>query len=182
MSPNTLFTSQKNDVFREIENSDISPTLFNWGIFQGEWMDGEVSKLTCKGTEYYFIFGMGINRARISEYSPGKEVRVVTESSLNWDGQLSIFREWIEYLKREISEPDLWESIRQENVIGNTAIESITENSNFNNEDKYRIKKSLNEIFEYTCKVNELSEPQMKYLKDRLDYLEMASERMGKKD
>jgi hypothetical protein len=85
------------------------------------------------------------------------------------------------FLKRELSAPDLWASIQAERQFMSGG-PITTANSAFDQDEKERISRSLNEIRGFLENTQKLSEGQQAIVSSRLAHLEDAANRVGRKD
>ena len=114
-----------------------------------------------------------------SKWEPGEQTRVDSYYWDNWSDQLSWFRSWLNYLKREIESPDLWAEISKEAQVLEAAASSDTSNAPFSLEEKAYIVQGINEIKQYLLTAHKL-DPEL--VESRLKYLIESSERVGRKD
>lgn len=89
---------------------------------------------------------------------------------------------WLDDLKRDLETPDPWaELLRKGEMLEGSADEAV-ENTPFTPEEQAEIVKLLREIKKYSKKTYSLSEESLLTLEKRLDYLEEAASRVGRKD
>jgi len=181
MSKSIILKSCANKVLHFIKANGLDATEFTWEeTYSTQSHPLIVSKLIHSHTSYYFIFDF-LKDAHYCEYSPGKEKLVDKTYPGDWATQFSYFEEWISYLKREIESPDLWGALQNEKNIINATVN--TENNElFNEDEKIKIKTSLNEIKEFIYTSNVLQVKDREFVEGRFQYLIDSSERLGKKD
>src|SRR5437588_12703650 len=105
-----LLQSQANQVLEAIRNeAGLEPTDFDWQDTEGPMSNMRVSRLVHKPSGYYFVFDnfSGFH----SKWAPGWQTRVDSEYSDEWEYQLTLFKSWLDYLKRKTNSPDLWGAI-----------------------------------------------------------------------
>ena len=105
-----LLQSQANQDLEAIRNeAGLEPTDFDWQDTEGPMSNMRVSRLVHKPSGYYFVFDnfSGFH----SKWAPGWQTRVDSEYSDEWEYQLTLFKSWLDYLKRETNSPDLWGAI-----------------------------------------------------------------------
>jgi thioester reductase-like protein len=176
----SLLRSQANSVFDEIIKQGLNPGEFQWVDVESPYNGDSVivSKLEHQ-SEYYYIFDNDEGEF-YSQWSPHDEVVKSDEyvEHKNWGEQFSSFQLWLEYLKREIESPDLWNAIAQESEIID-ATTSGDSNTQFTKEEKAYIFSGIEEIKQYLLTAHKL-DPEL--VESRLNYLAEASERVGRKD
>jgi hypothetical protein len=97
-----LLTSQKNQLFKEIEgNVWLSPNQFSF--YEG----ANLTRINHKGSRYFCSFHYH-NNDIVFSHSPAEQSLSTSSILSNWAECVSEFKEWLKYLAREISEPDLW--------------------------------------------------------------------------
>lgn len=103
-----LLKSQTNELFKVIESSGFSPNQFE--IFNEEEYDNRF-EIAFKGTDYNFYLKESTNyRDRINvHFCPGQTSYESKYVIGTWAEVPILFFRWLEYLRREISAPDLWE-------------------------------------------------------------------------
>lgn len=181
MSKNIILKSYANEVLHLIKSNGLDANEFIWEeSYSTQSHPLIVSKIIHKSSGYYFIFDF-LKDAHYCEYSPGKEKLIDREYPGSWSIQIYHFTEWISYLKREIEAPDLWGALQTEKNIINATVNTES-NDSFNDDDKEKIKSSLNEIKEFIYASNVLQASDREFVEGRFQYLIDSSERLGKKD
>jgi hypothetical protein len=176
----TLLQGQRNQVLRAIQAAGMNPAEFSWEIVDDyEGTATSVSKLVHRGG--YFLFGCTLDNSFYFYRSPGEDTRSESQHPGTWGREFDGFQRWLRFLKTEVEEPDLWASIKAEKdlILGSS---STIENSPFSAEERKRLLKDVHEIKQFVIKTAKLTEGELSYVTDRLDYLVEASGRMGRKD
>lgn len=177
----TILTSQSNEVHSAIVAEGLDTAAFHWDTVQSSKTQYlAVSELRYADTRYFFLFDFHQDQ-HWCEFSPGRDKLADTDYPGTWGGTLAYFRQWLEYLKREVFAIDLWAAAQSQTAFIHAQSESDTE-SPFTLEERERIQTSINEIKEFVFKAQPLSEAHMRYVEGRLNYLVDASNRMGRKD
>jgi hypothetical protein len=132
-----------------------------------------------KPTGYYFVFDDSANFPYCSTYSPGANMPEDDTSNDTWDEQAKDVQVWLDRVKHETAEPDLWEAIRTEQ--GFAAAADSEPNSNFAADERARLLAATAEVRQFSSHVG-LSADQFDNLSRRLDYLDGAVVRLGKRD
>ena len=178
-----LLPSQRNGVFKLVQNNGFQPTEFEWRIDSGF---GGVSEplLFHTPSGYWFRFGVDLGFGGVTSvvFSPAKESIQATVYKLSWEEILRYANAWLGYLKRETEIPDLWDAVTRGNDLLQGEPEQATDNAPFTPNELPHVRKCLEEIKAYIIKTKELTEAQRKIVDARFDHMEEAATRMGRKD
>lgn len=180
-----LLTSQKNDLFRLIQDLKFSPSEFSWGeVASSDFRTSPA--LHHVPTGFNFIIHEGENsygeRGFSISYSPGEEHATEYHDAGKWTTVVRTFAEWLANVRRETEVPDLWEGLTREHQIIQDADEQPSDNLPFTDEELPRVQKALADIKTYILKTHKLSETQTKRIEARFDYLEKKADSFGRKD
>src|SRR5712692_991274 len=120
----TLLKSQKNTIYKTIERAELSPRDFRWEQRDGEplgFPSSEQETLVHIPTGFYcMIVNASINPRHRSLgpydspgdylilFEPGDESRVESFTGISLQWALRHIGDWLENIKREATEPDLW--------------------------------------------------------------------------
>jgi hypothetical protein len=123
-----LLTSQKNSIFELIEEVDF----FSHNQF--ELIEKDITGVyhthieykTNKDFYFRFIDSNYVNSLFVN-YSPGDEQMMDATTNITWSQTLNIFDNWLYYLQREVTSPNLWQQFK-------TEISDIKYINNFNNQ------------------------------------------------
>jgi hypothetical protein len=171
---------QRNDVFKAVNESGLSPQMFEWdeaehleivNVYQG-------SVLRHIATGFWFYFGYGWVR-----YTPAK-VRVAemqAEPLKPWKDKLRELLDWLHRVRDEITTPDLWATIGQEKALS-TAASSAIDNRPFNAAEQSLIATKLDDIKAYLLEGQEFAAEQAGAVDREFAYLKESSKRLGRKD
>lgn len=117
MPDETLSPSKKNEIFMLIIRNQLQPTMFEWeeNRYRTSTLTGRIGPCNiCSVIRYkeksYFAF----NFASINydpEFSPGLKRNVEKENGKIWSQVLELFERWLQKIKTEVLEPDLWEEM-----------------------------------------------------------------------
>jgi len=173
--------TQKNQLAEMITRHGFRISDFIWDEAESRFMGDDygpalVPKLIYKSSEYHFIFDTRNGKA-YNYFSPGEKQLYESSDSGSWDTQLFYFEWWIQYLKREIDAPDLWED--------------LLESSGFNKSVDYsEVMLSVEEQKEIVQRIEnakiklleeyKLDDNQIKSINEKLDYLIEATEKQSK--
>lgn len=170
-----LLPSQKNAIFDAIVEGGLSPLQFEYS----EHNSGKETFLSFKNSNYYFHFENVLGK-RFASFSPGIEKLKERIDCPNWDVQLYYVKQWIGFLQREISQPDKWGELLK---AGSTLKWTINDSQNtpFTFAEVQDIRNTLNEV---KSKIGELSlsGDQMRLIEDRLGYIAIKAENLGRID
>ena len=179
-----LLTSQRNELFRMIQDHGLSPSEFEWGEVSGHY--GTVPELRHTPSGFNFV----IDRAEFRDdelefyvrYSPGKELKFEGDEAGDWLGVTLNFTKWLVYIQRETDLPDLWENLAKDIQLVQDADQQPSDNLPFTEVELPRVQKALEEIKAYVHKTHDLSETQKRIIDSRFDYLEEKAQQIGRKD
>jgi hypothetical protein len=89
---------------------------------------------------------------------------------------------WAREVKRDVDTPDLWAELQgQREVLTGARYEDV-ENTPFTPDEQTEIAQQLQQIKDFVKEEHSLSEAQMRSLEGKLDYIEAATGRIGRKD
>jgi hypothetical protein len=186
MGEYTLMTSQKNSVLECIKHTTLDPFNFRWSkvTSQHTIADGKyarVSKLSYINTDYYFIFDL-IKGQHYCLFSPGQEKLHDSQYPGSWFFVLEYIKKWLEYIEREIRQPDLWDELAKHKISYDGNIAKETTNEPFSVSQAQQITGGIEKIRIYL--VNEFKDDynSKELINEKLDYLVDATKRQGRKD
>ena len=123
-----LLTSQKNSLFEIIQTVDFF-THNQFELIESETMGKyktHVEYKTEKKFYFRFIDSDYVN-SLYANYSPGDEQIIDSTAHITWNQILNHFENWLYYLQREVTAPNLWDKFK-------TEISEIKYINNFKNE------------------------------------------------
>ena len=177
-----LMRSQKNELLEIIKTFELESFNFKWSMDK-DIFERQIQTLRYKDTSYYFA--INISRDTFTCLcSPGEEKIHESTVQYKWENARYDFRQWLYYLEREISQPDLWEELEKIKVFDDIEFESESENTmqQFTYQETMQIENGINEVRKYLIEVVENDKEQSKIINEKLDYLIHASKRMGRMD
>jgi hypothetical protein len=175
-----LLTSQKDDVYRVVEEAGFDPREFEWEVEQLAVGTVPVLRHTAG---FFFQFMVNDRSGHFGYGSPGEQ----TQSEFfetrygGWEEVLPLVALWLSYLRREIRAPDLWRELERERELV-TSPPSTTENTPFTPAEQAQIARQLEEIKGYVRQTHQLTVAQYEAIDVRLDYLTEAATRIGRID
>jgi len=175
-----LLTSQKDSLFKIIQEYDFfSHNQFEF--IEQDMMSEYITRIEYKANRlFYFTFNDSdyANNLYVN-YSPGEQQFVDSSSNIVWDYVLGYFYNWLEYLQREVTAPNLWNKFK-------TEISEIKFINDFSNQ-----KFSFTEYTEISHKISLLKDSlssiplilsQQEAIISRLDHLNETAKDLGKFD
>ena len=180
-----LRTTEKNEVFRRIEHLGLSPSEFAWQEKgSNEWRPGvgegrfRCSVLIHRPSGYFFRFG-GFSVT----FSPGLTKR--NDSSQHkdtWHSKRDIAYIWLEELRKDVLDLDLWASIGQEKVLSTAASSADLNNRPFTASERSFIAVKLDELKAYVLEGQQFNSGQAEFVEREFADLKESSRRFGRKD
>lgn len=102
--------------------------------------------------------------------------------SYSWANVEERVRRWAEQVKEDVNTPDLWAGLQREREILAGGRYEDVENTRFTSDEQAEIAEQVRQIKEFVKKTYSLSEPQMLSLEAKLETIEAAAGRIGRKD
>jgi hypothetical protein len=178
MSKNRLLKSQANEIFLLLQQAGLPLSEFKWID-----RDTQNPRLVHEPSGHYFKLNFAVLPHFVDiAFSPSDYQYEETSSAYNWNIAKSNAEKWVGYLQRELREPDFWQTIAGEKTLIDGIHSAEAEDLPFSQVDQDRIRKSLDEIKIFVASTQELTNDQLRIIRERLDYLADASSRMGRKD
>jgi hypothetical protein len=183
-----LLTSQKNAVYRFVENYGFDPADFEWRVAvspQGD--DVTVETLQHRSTQYAFTFDtnrrgrgpLGLTPDRLSFMKPGPEQPFAVSEDYGWDEQLRSVGTWLGVLKREVSQESLWDRLSQEPMRA-VAVARL-DNGRLSKEERRTVEQGVGQAKAYVA-ANIDDRETLKRIEGKLDEIKDASGRLGRKE
>lgn len=174
-----LLTSQKDSLFKVIENIELSPSQFNF--FErmsslNEWENAVV--IGYNSSKYYYAFDYYDNN-HYAEMCPGRDVYSEAFFTKTWDNQIQYFIIWLQNLKREIYAPDFWS--RLQNEINGLDFHFESDNEKFTFQEYEDVTNRI-EILRSRLSSISFEENQLLALNQKLDFLIESAKDMKKFD
>jgi hypothetical protein len=175
----TFRKAQRNDVFRAVEAGDLDPAECEFGYGgHSAWLRHSPSNsdlgIGGDGHDHY------ICRSQIGEDEPKQY------GAGNWEGVPPLIQQWASGVKRyaEISAqiPDLWAELQRNKEFLTDARYDNDENMPFSPDEQAVITQGLRAIKEDSQQKYSLTDDQMEHFAAKLDEIEEASRRIGRKD
>jgi hypothetical protein len=177
----SLLTSKKNELFDTILEQGFSPNSF---IFHETTKKNEVT-LAMKDSKYFFRFVFEVSSntlyIRAVVFSPGEHTPVENHAGYaQWGWVTESLLTWLNYLRREIEEPDKWKQVFEAGK--RISWESDEEdNKQFTFEEVKDIERSI-ELAKKQLEKLGLQNEQLKTLEKKLDYVADKAKTLGKVD
>jgi hypothetical protein len=180
VAESTFLKSQLVAIFEAIIASGMNPREFEWTVIKSPFEGGgDNPRLEHKPSGFFCEFYFHSSGARATKFSPSDAERIHNTGSVDWTTQLSLVKNWLSYVKREIEAPDVWGVISQENAFIESANDQTNDNSPFTPDEKAQVLSTLQEIKNYLLTAHQL-DPEL--VDARFKYLEGALDRVGRVD
>lgn len=178
----TLLKSQKNEIFKIVRAVGLVPFNVKWAEATSRFTDNlKVSRLSYVGSEFFYMFDFR-DEKYATTFSPGQNKLVDQRIPGSWPLQRLGVSSWLEFLEREISEPDLWGQISKYQLPEKVEVEAEMGNDPFTVPEAETIASALSEIRSYIQKNVSLSKEHSDVANERMNYLEDALKRQGRRD
>lgn len=186
-----LLKSQKNQVFKILQEEGLEPANFSWVETTSVWgADIIISSLNYRGGHFYFKFDFFFSK-RVDdfipktphcEFSPGGELPMSHEYPDNWQLQKDCVHKWAGYLKREIEAPDLWAEMEKYKTSVSLALPEQLLNEPIPASEAEKISEQLSSLADKIEKQFELTNEQNQFVRSKLNYLADAAKRQRSMD
>lgn len=178
-----LLKSQRNDIFNSIRICGLNHKDFDWSEGDFTDADGQFDVLTYKDSDYYFQFKI-YDKSFSWSYSPGTSLLDVSGGGTiieDWNDMHEAAEIWMESIKKDINEPDLWANLPETSDSLWQSTVSEYENSRFTNDEHTIIVQGVQKIREFVIEFG-IANNEIKLLDNKLDYLVESSKKLGRKD
>jgi hypothetical protein len=178
-----LMRKQKNEFFDRIIDAGLEPKEFTLSTESLQWADyfvfdkadEQAFSVIHKETGYQFVCGQK-DKSRYVGYSPnanhersGSESQVFSTNAEAWNWLMDRFEFWLKNLSEEISQPDKWEKLlQQDGIFGNSNDDVKTE---FTEEEIGNIDRYVNGLAIEVHALDALSAGERESIVSRLDSL-----------
>jgi len=191
----TLLTSQKNEVFKIIQNFGLETANFSWDIgestipskskdllaINGDVYFDKVPKLIYKEGQFYFQFELLKGQHRCT-FSPGRETPFETHFPGPWVHLTNHIKDWLSNLQREIEAPNLWAEMEKYRISVSLDLPEQTRNESIPTYEAEEIANKLNMLADKIDELYELKKDQSKFVRSKLHYLAEAAKRQKSMD
>ncbi len=177
-----LLVSQKNELYDQIEESGLSPAMFEFKEASSKIVPKQIATiLVLKNSEFYFSFETGLKSisSHYTIFSPGRGSITETQSPGSWSTQFVYFQNWLTYLQREISAPNKWERLSKE--ITEIKIPLSSDESKFTAYEFDNLKYRIN-LLKTNLEQIGLEPEQISSIYNKLDHLLDLAKEMNKFD
>ena len=183
MPDSTLIKTHKNEIYKLIVEKNFDPTNFTWEkIRSGSRKENSVSLLTYKDTKFFFKFDYDHTGLQWCKFSPGSGKREEIRFPGSWTQEKTNFVEWLQYLKREVVEPDLWGELSKYQIPSSSEITADISNEPFTAYQVDQITESLNQVKAYLQEHQLVDQEKEQFVARKLEYLTEAARRQGHRD
>lgn len=144
MNSRILLKSQMNEILTMIKDHALDPELFSWvevpSALNPEYV---ISRLLYKQSDFFYSFEME-GEVHSAIFSPADQSYVGSDYPGTWLKQKTSFSNWLNYLNKEVNEPDLWSSVSPKDNPKKTSY-VVTEPSRMS-PDTHEMDNRLNEL------------------------------------
>ena len=165
---------KRNDVYKAIEGVGLDPRDFDL-----DDVGAEVG-IKHRWSESYFIVGGGPGHYK-GTYVVGDAPEWPYEV-YSWQALIPRIERWLGDVKRDLETPDLWAELRRDAELLGAASGGPAENTPFTPDEQEEIAGQLQALRDHVRRTYSLSEPQLRLLDEKLDYLVEATRRLGRTD
>jgi len=177
---NLILKSHANELFEAIKKENLNPNDFEWTESNSsQTKDLFVSALIHKPSGYYYIFDYQ-NNSHWCSFSPGSDKVIDNSYPGDWTHQYNNFINWLKYLIRETTSPDLWKNMILEN--NNISYANIPNDIKFSINEHEQIKMFTQKFLTDFNKLIGQNNLNNEIIVSKLKYLEESSQRQGKQD
>ena len=168
----TLMKSQKNEVFKILQDAGLEPANFAWKIGRADVSRRfiDVPRLEYHDGQYYFQF-----EPKSCTLSPGELTAFAQYEAINWPMQIDNLIEWTDNLKREIEAPDLWAEMEKYKTSVSLALPEQILNEPIPAYEAEEIAKKLEQLANKIQEQFNLTNEQNKFVRRKLNYLAEAA-------
>ncbi|OEU49714.1 MAG: hypothetical protein BA861_11140 [Desulfobacterales bacterium S3730MH5] len=142
-----LLKTQKNELFRIIEEVGLDASNFDWieeRIEEPE-RDHVISKLAYRGSAYFYGFDVTFARY-LCRKCPGLQQPTGLAKFSGWSSVVANFTQWAKRVKKEIDTPDLWAEAQKYQSIFSLPVQDQTDRIPFSHTESEQIASALEEV------------------------------------
>lgn len=173
-----LLKSQRKQVWEAIQGAGYNPSAFTWD--DSDELAEKETEILSYG-ENYFAIDVSLSGFFACRFSPGEQQLTEHATFSDWPSVIEDFSLWLSYIEREAETPDLWAMLSEEaNLVA--APKGEDDNSPFSKEEQNRIAANIEQIKSHLAMMGSFTVQQLTGINDRLDQMQEASERLGRKD
>lgn len=140
--------------------------------------------ISIKSSNFYFTIGYfsGLNlRQYTAEFFPSDRPSPHTSHHDKYESLLAELLKWGKKVAQELSEPDPWALLGEEQLPRPELIDQIDEDQKFNERELQAIHKSLQDIRSFLQQEQHPSAEHSRVIEERLNFLEKEAKTQGKK-
>jgi hypothetical protein len=188
-----LSKQQKNEIFRIIEGKGLNPNLFSWGTHTVESFTGntgitrgytadstEALFFRHEGKNFRFPFGCNEHGVYYSDLIPQLTPGRVAHSQ-NWNGLMQTFESWLDIIKYELEQPDLWKELPRGQMLM-AVPPDYSRDENFSIEERRLVAEQLSKIEKFIVESNRSSGASAIKIQQAFIYLQQRTETASKLD
>ena len=188
----TLLKSQKNEVFKILQEVGLEPAHFSWAdIDLMPSVDRVVPRLNYLDGKYYFQFQRDTGKSDLQfqrntgiacKFTPGQERTVQCGKATSWGDLRRHVKFWSTYLKREIEATDFWAEMEKYRISVSLALPEQVRNESIPAYEAEEIANKLQALADKIDELFELNTDQNQFVRSKLNYLAEAAKRQRSMD
>ena len=182
-----LTKNRQNIVHRLVEGAQLNPRDFEWQGRRSRHTrhthpEPFVSVLVHKPTGSFFMFDHSDSSAGSQEFvsvvSPGIDRREEVFRASDWDTQMHDVIQWLDRLRSELQEPDLWQVVTETSRHSHLKLPPKIASSVFTSEEQEQVRRKLSEIEKSIADLRALSDQQFQVLHEKLNEIADAAKEL----
>ncbi len=194
-----LTNTQKADLFKVVQQSQLLPSLFKLGTRDADWLHWEDSNVPSliyqPNQDFYFTFGkpapMGLVRTPVAiqdvpysaRFVPGKGAYLEEHTRLGWEGLLDLEERWLRQVHLEISTSDPWAVLGSMQPGENLTVSTDKlDNSPFTPAELDHVDSEVGKLSERIQAIYDLTGGQTLILQSVMEEVRAGSKRLGRFD
>jgi len=185
MNDFTLLNVHKQEIFDLLKQRKIDPLHFELTVGelnQGSIRNRRYSILRSKfRKDFHFSFAPSGDRFLVV-CSPGKGQRQSHLGQLDWENCIPYVMDWARTVERELNTPDPWESLPKIAENAELAVTPGTANTPLTYSEVQQIQRAIADMRRLFVATSKQSLENETAIREQMDALQLASERMGRKD
>ena len=179
-----ILATQKAQSFDAIVKAGLDPREFTWRSHTAQYSRQEEPELVHQPSGFFFRLlvpteGYMGSSENTFKFSPGQQSEFTYGTGLSWEYHLAMMREWLRNLKREIAVVDPWVEL---DGLGSAVPNFARPDAPFAAEEIKVVHSQLDSIAAEIERLQIGSVAEREVVKESLDDLKRAAERVGKKD
>ena len=181
LAHHSLLTSHKNQVFQALTRHKLKLEDFEWSECASERTDDlAVPILVHVPTGFFFLFDQNNEKDWVM-YTPGSDQTKEQAYPGTWSATMSHVIKWAANLHREITAPDLWDTIKQQKQLAESSL-APSANAPFSPAEQQQIAQAIEQLKIELIAATKATGEKLERIEEQTQYLVDASTRLGRKD